>query len=130
MMAKVKANSLSNNDTLTGNAISAVSTDTRNHILQARANSSIARVTSVERTDTRELTVLLKWWSQLKSNLWIGDRELRYQLDYGRCDYGGLKISKPILSAGKMVRSGRKIVLNEHNSYIEDKQFENESLWN
>ena len=31
-----------------------------------------------------------------------------------------LKISKPILSAGKMVRSGRKIVLDEH--YIEDKK--------
>ena len=33
-----------------------------------------------------------------------------------------LKISKPILSACKMVRSGRKIVLDEHNSYIEDKK--------
>ena len=33
-----------------------------------------------------------------------------------------LKISKPIMSAGKVVRSGRKIVLDEHNSYIEDKK--------
>ena len=32
-----------------------------------------------------------------------------------------LKISKPIISAGKVVRSGRKIVLDEHDSYIEDK---------
>ena len=32
-----------------------------------------------------------------------------------------LKISKPIMSAGKVVRSGRKIVLDEHDSYIEDK---------
>ena len=33
-----------------------------------------------------------------------------------------LKISKPIMSAGKVVRSGRKIVLDEHDSYIEDKK--------
>ena len=33
-----------------------------------------------------------------------------------------LKISKPIVSAGKMVRSGRKIVLDEHDSFIEDKK--------
>ena len=33
-----------------------------------------------------------------------------------------LKISKPIVSAGKMVRSGRRIVLDEHNSFIEDKK--------
>ena len=33
-----------------------------------------------------------------------------------------LKISKPIMSAGKEVRSGRKIVLDEHDSYIEDKK--------
>ena len=33
-----------------------------------------------------------------------------------------LKISKPIVSASKMVRSGRKIVLDEHNSFIEDKK--------
>ena len=33
-----------------------------------------------------------------------------------------LKISKPILLASKMVRSGRKIVLDEHDSYIEDKK--------
>ena len=34
------------------------------------------------------------------------------------------KISKPIVSAGKMVRSGRRIVLDEHNSFIEDKKTE------
>ena len=33
-----------------------------------------------------------------------------------------LKISKPIVSAGKMVRSGRRIVLDEHDSFIEDKK--------
>ena len=33
-----------------------------------------------------------------------------------------LKISEPILSAGKMVRSGCNIVLDEHNFYIEDKK--------
>ena len=33
-----------------------------------------------------------------------------------------LKISKPIVSAGKMVRSGRRIVLDEHGSFIEDKK--------
>ena len=33
-----------------------------------------------------------------------------------------LKSSKPIMSAGKVVRSGRKIVLDEHDSYIEDKK--------
>ena len=31
-------------------------------------------------------------------------------------------ISTPIVSAGKMVRSGRKIVLDEHDSFIEDKK--------
>ena len=30
------------------------------------------------------------------------------------------EISNPIMSAGKVVRSGRKIVLDEHDSYIED----------
>ena len=33
-----------------------------------------------------------------------------------------LKISEPIVSAGQMVRSGRRIVLDEHNSFIEDKK--------
>ena len=33
-----------------------------------------------------------------------------------------LKISKLIMLAGKVVRSGRKIGLDEHNSYIEDKK--------
>ena len=33
-----------------------------------------------------------------------------------------LKNSKTIVSAGKMVRSGRKIVLDEHESFIEDKK--------
>ena len=33
-----------------------------------------------------------------------------------------LKMSKPIVSAGKMVRSKRKIVLDEHDSFIEDKK--------
>ena len=33
-----------------------------------------------------------------------------------------LRISKPIVSAGKMVRSGRRIVLDEHDSFIEDKK--------
>ena len=33
-----------------------------------------------------------------------------------------LKISKPIVSTGKMVRSGRRIVLDEHDSFIEDKK--------
>ena len=33
-----------------------------------------------------------------------------------------LKISIPIVSAGKMVRSGRRIVLDEHDSFIEDKR--------
>ena len=33
-----------------------------------------------------------------------------------------LEISKPIVSAGKMVRSGRRIVLDEHDSFIEDKR--------
>ena len=33
-----------------------------------------------------------------------------------------LKISKPIVSAGKMVRSGRRIVLDEHDSFIEDEK--------
>ena len=33
-----------------------------------------------------------------------------------------LKILKPIMSAGKVVRSGRKIVLDDRDSYIEDKK--------
>ena len=33
-----------------------------------------------------------------------------------------LKISKPIVSAGKMVRSGCRIVPDEHDSFIEDKK--------
>ena len=33
-----------------------------------------------------------------------------------------LKISKPIVSAGKMVRSGRRIVLDEHKKFTEDKK--------
>ena len=33
-----------------------------------------------------------------------------------------LKISKPIVSAGKMVRSGRRIVRDGHDSFIEDKK--------
>ena len=33
-----------------------------------------------------------------------------------------LKISKPIVSAGKMVRSGRRIVLGKHDSFIENKK--------
>ena len=33
-----------------------------------------------------------------------------------------LKISKPTISAGKMVRSGRKMILDEHNYYIEYKK--------
>ena len=33
-----------------------------------------------------------------------------------------LKMSKPIVSAGKMVRSGRRIVLDEYDSIIEDKK--------
>ena len=33
-----------------------------------------------------------------------------------------MKISKPIASASKMVRSGRRIVLDEHDSFIEDKK--------
>ena len=32
-----------------------------------------------------------------------------------------LKISKPMVSAGKMVRLGRRIVLDEHDSFIGDK---------
>ena len=32
-----------------------------------------------------------------------------------------LKISKPIVSAGKVVRSGRRVVLDEHDSSIKDK---------
>ena len=33
-----------------------------------------------------------------------------------------LKISKPIVSASKMVRSGRRIVLDEQDSFVEDKK--------
>ena len=40
-----------------------------------------------------------------------------------------LKISKPIVSAGKMVCSGWRIVLDEHDSFIDDKKT-NESQWN
>ena len=35
---------------------------------------------------------------------------------------GVLKISKPIVSAGKMARSSRRIVLDENDSFIEDKK--------
>ena len=35
-----------------------------------------------------------------------------------------LKISKPIVSAGKMVRSGRRVVLDEHDSFIEEENGE------
>ena len=35
-----------------------------------------------------------------------------------------LKTPKPTASAGKMVRSGRRIVLDEHNSFIQDKKTE------
>ena len=35
-----------------------------------------------------------------------------------------LSVSKPIVSAGKMVRSGLRIVLDEHDSFIEDKKTE------
>ena len=56
--AKVKVNSQSNSDTLTGFAISVVNTDTRNQTVRARTNFSMARVTSVEHMGTRELTVL------------------------------------------------------------------------
>ena len=42
-----------------------------------------------------------------------------------------LKISKPVVSAGNMVRSGRRIVLDEHNSFIEDMMKTGKrSLWN
>ena len=33
-----------------------------------------------------------------------------------------LKVSRPIMSAGKLVRLGRKTVLDVHNSHIEDKE--------
>ena len=33
-----------------------------------------------------------------------------------------VKISKPLVLASKIVRSGRRIVLDEHNSFIEDKK--------
>ena len=56
--AKAKVNSQSNSDTLMGIAISMVNTDTRNQTVQVRANSSMARVTSVEHMGTRKLTVL------------------------------------------------------------------------
>ena len=39
-----------------------------------------------------------------------------------------LKISKPTVSAGKMVRSGHRIVLDEHDSFIEDKKTEKRIL--
>ena len=51
--AKAKVNNQSNGDTLTGIATSVSSTDTRNQTAQARANSSVARVTNVEHMDTR-----------------------------------------------------------------------------
>ena len=50
-MAKVRVNNQSNNDTLTGTAISVVSTDTRNQTAQARANSPMALVKSVVRME-------------------------------------------------------------------------------
>ena len=43
-----------------GIATNVVSTDTRNQIAQARANSSMTRVTRVEHMGTRELTILSK----------------------------------------------------------------------
>ena len=58
-----------NSDTLTGIATSVASTDTRNHTVQARATSSMARITIVEHMDTRELTVLLKRWHIWNPNL-------------------------------------------------------------
>ena len=67
--AKAKVNSQSNSDTLMGIAISVVKTDTRNHTVRARTNSSMARVTSVEHMGTRELTVLLKRWHIWNLNL-------------------------------------------------------------
>ena len=54
--AKAKVNNQSNSDTLTGIATIVASTDTRNQIVQARAISSMARVTTVDHMDTRELT--------------------------------------------------------------------------
>ena len=46
--------------------------------------------------------------------------ELRHQRDRSRWEV--LKISKPIVSAGKMARSGRRTVLDDHDSFIEDKK--------
>ena len=67
--AKAKVNNQSDSDTLTGIATSVVSTDARNQTAQARANSSMARVTNVEDMDTSELTVLLKRWHICNPNL-------------------------------------------------------------
>ena len=64
-----RVNNQSNNDTLTGTATSVSSTDTRNQTAQARADSSLASVTSVVRMDTRESTVLLKRWHIWNPNL-------------------------------------------------------------
>ena len=63
--AKVKVNS----DTLTGIATRVVNTDIRNQTVQARTNSSMARVTNVEHMDTRELIVLLNRWHIWDPNL-------------------------------------------------------------
>ena len=63
---RAKVNSQSNSDTLMGIANSVVNTDTRNQTVQARTNSSMARVTSVEQ---RALTVLLKRWHIWNLNL-------------------------------------------------------------
>ena len=38
-----------------------------------------------------------------------------------------LRISKPIVSASKMVRSGRRIGLDEHDSFTDDKKTETNS---
>ena len=154
--AKVKVNCQSNSDTLTVIAISVVNTDTRNQTVRAGTDSSMARVTSVEHMDTRELTVLLKRWHIWNPNLWLNQieepteiesLEWLYSLEYDGeamasltdalvrllLDSGSgvsacspefaphvktltgvnmevLKISKPIVSTCKMVRSGRRIV--------------------
>ena len=65
--AKVKVNSQSNSDTLTGIATSVAIKDTRNQTVRARTSSSMAHVTNVEHMDTRELTVLYKTVAHLQS---------------------------------------------------------------
>ena len=69
--AKLKVNSQSNSDTLTGIAISLVNTDTRNQTVRARTISSMARVTNVEHMDTRELTALFKTVAHLHWNTMV-----------------------------------------------------------